>query len=189
VHLITAECTAWQSFFNKTGGQNWFHCKNALTDPCSCTGERHGGHFGGDISCGYFGESSRRALHLTGIVLSNNLAGPIPGEELSKMTRLTRLLLFDNELLSGTIPLVLLSKLSSLTWLDLLGNRLTGSIPDGLLKLTKLTRLNLGQNSLSGNIPDGLWKMKSLEAINLRDNLLTGTIASDLSKLTVLSEL
>jgi hypothetical protein len=36
-NLPQAECTAWISIFDKTGGLQWSNCKASRLDPCSCS--------------------------------------------------------------------------------------------------------------------------------------------------------
>jgi hypothetical protein len=36
-NLMQAECTAWVSIFDKTGGPQWSHCSDSRLDPCNCS--------------------------------------------------------------------------------------------------------------------------------------------------------
>jgi hypothetical protein len=100
----------------------------------------------------------------------NQLNGPIP-EELSNLTGLDWLNLFDNQL-SGPIPKEL-GNLGSLRWLYLSANKLTGPIPRELGNLSNLQGLRLASNQLIGGIPNELSNLDNLWALDLRDNQLS----------------
>jgi hypothetical protein len=81
----------------------------------------------------------------------NKLEGTIPSNILASMTKLTNLVLANNNF-KGTIP----SSLGSLTELNALflsNSNLEGTIPSSLGSLTKLTNLWLDGNYLTGLVP------------------------------------
>ncbi|GJP34351.1 hypothetical protein CLOM_g18805 [Closterium sp. NIES-68] len=80
-----------------------------------------------------------------------SLSGCTIPNTISKLTTLTRLVLWGNEF-TGSIPSGL-SQLKLLQYLHLEGNLLTGSIPSELSVLTNLTNLYLRGNQLSGTLP------------------------------------
>ena len=120
----------------------------------------------------------------------NELNGPLPSWELSKLSKLQQLDLSDN-LLTGPLESSLLGP--SLTKLDLDKNFITGSMPQewftsamDFYALDGLTRLSLSNNFLTGIIPDRpprqrwewKWRESTLEQFLVGDNVLTGTMPS-----------
>jgi len=85
---------------------------------------------------------------------ANQLTGTIP-TELSALTGLSYLSLFENELTS-TIPAEL-AALTGLTRMLLWSNNITGTIPSELMALTGLTKMVVCDNiGLCGDVPAGL---------------------------------
>ena len=183
-------------FYDATGGTNWTHQDNWLTD--APLRNWHGVDVGGE------GRVSGLKLD------SNNLSGRIP-PELGNLTELTRLELWTNHL-TGRIPPGLgnLAELKKLTlgYNDLTGpippelgdlavlnslsldfNNLTGRIPRELGNLTPLTRLELDSNNLTGPIPPELGDLANLIFLDLASNSLSGSVPSQLGGLTNLREL
>ena len=107
--------------------------------------------------------------------------GDIPAE-LGNLTNLEILRLQINEL-DGDIPI--LSRLTKLTLLIMYENHLTGGIPDYVGTLTNLEGINLSNNELSGDIPN-LSSLTNLEQLDISRNLLTGTIPEELGNLDTL---
>jgi len=99
---------------------------------------------------------------------------------LEKLTQLTELSLYDNQLTSVKG----LEKLTQLTWLSLERNQLTDV--KGLEKLTQLTYLGLENNQLT-NVK-GLENLTQLKGLYLQNNQLT-EIPKGLEKLTQLTYL
>ena len=62
--------------------------------------------------------------------------------------------------------------------LELFNNRLTGSIPSGLIPSAALAQLNLANNSLTGTLPTTLTKAVNLMILALNDNALSGSLGS-----------
>ena len=113
-------------------------------------------------------ELTRLYLHI------NSFSGPIP--DLSKLTNLKKLSLYENEL-TGGLP-SWLPKLTLLESVHLYANQLTGTIPD-LSLLTNLRDLHLHRNQLSGSIPATLASLP-LTDLYLRENDFSGCIPGDL---------
>ncbi|GJP50898.1 hypothetical protein CLOM_g10052 [Closterium sp. NIES-68] len=125
--------------------------------------------------------SSLMVLDITGTQNRlTSLIGVLPNE-ISRLTKLQTLLLFNNRLV-GSIPETI-SALTDLVTLDLTQNNFTGSIPKGFGNLKKLGSLSLGLNGLSGPIPASLGQASSLSTVSLRGNALTGGIPDSLANL------
>ena len=164
---IAAERAALVALYNATGGPNWRHSGNWLSNQPLSTWY------------GVFTDSSGNVvrLHLS----TNRLSGPLP--DLSALTKLTTLDLSNNRL---TGEITVLSSLTNLTALSLIGNQLSGPLPD-LSTLTALTSVNLNGNELTGPIPN-LETLTRLRFLFIRDNRLSGEIP-ELSALTRLQTL
>ena len=106
----------------------------------------------------------------------------LPGE-IGKLTNLTTLDLFNNQLTS--VPAEL-GKLTRLTSLDLGSNQLR-SVPAELGRLTNLTTLVLGDNQLR-SVPAELGNLTNLTTLYLYDNQLT-SVPAELGKLCSLTTL
>eukprot|EP00752_Nemacystus_decipiens_P017825 g15981.t1 len=194
--MASADLEALEALFRSTGGENWQHNVNWVTDAKPSTWD------------GVKVDGDGRVVELR--VRRNNLQGPIP-ETLGSVTNLTKLYLchnkltgpipealgslvnvtvlsFTNNQLTGPIPGVL-GTLTDLTELDLLGNKLDGPIPEALGSLTNLTYLDLGGNKLTGPIPDALGSLTNLTYLDLSGNKLTGLIPEALESFTKLSDL
>ena len=172
VTVVISERAVLRALYEATGGPNWTHNDNWLTD-------RPLGEWDG---VGVDGGGRVIRLWLS----SNNLRGSIPAE-LASLTNLEELLLFANDL-SGKIPAEL-GSLTNLRSLNLSGNHLTGSIPAELGSLTNLRSLNLSVNDLGGAIPAELGSLTKLTRLSLPDNWLTGSIPAELGSLTKLRSL
>ena len=189
----TTDRGALIALYEATGGDNWTHNDNWLTDK--------------PLSTWYGVTVDRRSGRVNALSLEfNNLAGPLP--DLSALVNLTYLSLGESNL---TGPLPDLSALTKLEQLYLRGtqltgqisdlslpanvesvfldrNRLTGPLPD-LSAFSKLTDLNLRANQLTGPIPAALGNHPYLGELDLRDNQLTGTIPTTLGNLLSLKHL
>ena len=167
-------------FYYETGGPNWTHQNNWLTDAPLET------WYGVEVD----GEGRVSELRLT----DNNLTGRLP-PELGNLAELVRLDL-GTYLVLGRVPNNLtgpippeLGNLRRLRELNLWQNGLTGPIPPELGKLATLGNLVLSANNLTGAIPPELGNIPYLVALDLRWNGLTGPIPPELSNLARLSSL
>eukprot|EP00568_Trieres_chinensis_P007822 CAMPEP_0183302196 /NCGR_PEP_ID=MMETSP0160_2-20130417/8070_1 /TAXON_ID=2839 ORGANISM="Odontella Sinensis, Strain Grunow 1884" /NCGR_SAMPLE_ID=MMETSP0160_2 /ASSEMBLY_ACC=CAM_ASM_000250 /LENGTH=466 /DNA_ID=CAMNT_0025464935 /DNA_START=24 /DNA_END=1425 /DNA_ORIENTATION=+ len=116
----------------------------------------------------------------------NSLTGTIPS-----MTKETnpnlRWVYFGNNNLAGPVPPSLPPFVSIV---DLPGNRLNGTIPEGLANLENFKWLNLGRNELTGKVPEFLTGVTSLSRqLRLHQNKLTGTIPEEIGNLAKLVRL
>ena len=159
------------ALYNATGGANWTHNANWLSN--RPLGEWHG------VTTDNDGRVTQIFLR------ENNLEGSIPAE-LGNLSRLTHLYLYRNRL-SGEIPSEL-GNLSSLKWLSLDANELNGEIPSTFGNLSNIERMYLFSNQLSGEIPSELGNLSNLEVLALDDNELSGEIPASLGNLTNLRE-
>ena len=156
------------ALYNATGGANWTHNTNWLSN--------------NDIST-WHGVSVSNG-QVTDLNLSlNNLTGTIPAE-LGNLTSLERLVLVGNPL-RGAIPAEL-GNLTNLEMLNLSYNQLSGAIPAALGNLDNLEQLWLVNNQLSGAIPAALGNLSNLEVLILNKNLLSGALPQGLTGLTKL---
>ncbi|XP_022134227.1 probable leucine-rich repeat receptor-like serine/threonine-protein kinase At3g14840 [Momordica charantia] len=165
------------------GKRDW----NFSADPCS--GQfgwvsQNGGvpEFRNNVTCNCTFLNAT-VCHVTHIILnSQSLPGTLPSQ-LFKLPYLEVLDLAWNYL-SGEIPPEWGS--TKLLELVLLGNRLTGSIPDGIGNITTLRTLNLEINNLSGRLPSTLGNLLNLEKLLLGSNNFTGRLPTSLGMLTSL---
>ena len=155
-----------EALYHSTGGPDWRHNENWLTD--APLGEWHGV----DVD----DQGRVVVLHL----FANGLTGRLP-RELGELANLTRLNLYRNGL-TGPIP-PQLGRLPNLGDLVLGENWLTGPIPPELGNLANLGRLNLVTNDLSGTIPPRLSRLANLEQLALHQNDLSGPIPPELGRL------
>ena len=123
---------------------------------------------------------------LSGVVSGDPFTGAIP-PEIGKLTNLTHINLFSNEL-TGPIPEEI-GNLTGLTSLNLGNNQLTGAIPSEIGKLTNLKRLYLGENQLTDSIPSEIGSLTNLTHLWLSNNQLTGSIPTEIGNLTNLTAL
>ena len=158
---------ALEAFYEATGGPDWEHNGNWLTD--APLGEWHG----------VATDTSGRVVEVR--LTSNGLSGRIP-PEIGGLTSLRTLAITYNPDLGGSIP-PQLGRLSSLTQLTLNGNGLSDAIPPELGKLTSLELLSLTQNRLTGSIPTELGELSRLGQLYLGTNGLTGEIPAELGYL------
>ncbi|KAK4706843.1 hypothetical protein R3W88_033560 [Solanum pinnatisectum] len=133
-----------------------------------------------------------------------HLKGIIP-EEIGNLTGLTRMSLFNNELIGhipknvqgmlnlqelylqsneikGTIPDVMCS-LKNLGALDLSGNQFSGSVPPCLGNVTSLRTLLLAFNRLNSRLPASLGALRDIIEFNISSNLLSGEIPLEIGNL------
>ena len=156
-----------------TGGRNWFHSGNWLTD--APLGEWHGVRV----------NDQGRVVELQ--LWDNALAGPIP-PEFGNLAHLERLRLSDNAL-PGAIPPEL-GGLSGLTHLALDGNALSGPLPPELGDLPALEELRVENNDLSGPVPPELGGLANLRGLGLTNNpRMAGPLSAGLTSLDRLDRL
>jgi len=172
------ECTALTdqdilgSLYRVTGGPNWRHSDNWLTDA-----PLRNWH-GVDVD-----ESGR----VTELNLSyNNLTGPIPSE-LGQLTSL-ELLRLDSNPLTGAIPPEL-GNLRNLKVLYLFFTQLTGTIPAEIGNLSALEQLWLQRIPLEGPVPKELGNLRNLWFLAVTDSNLEGPIPPELGRLSKLARL
>ncbi|MBC6473766.1 MAG: putative Ig domain-containing protein [Hormoscilla sp. GM102CHS1] len=143
---------ALKALYNRTSGENWttntgWDVSSETPPKASDVNKWHGVTIAGS--------------RVTKIELGeNSLSGMLPSE-LSSLSNLQVLTLYNNKDLSGTIPSEL-GSLSKLQILDLsdkydfFGMNLSGTIPSELGSLSKLQILELDGNYLSGTLPSFL---------------------------------
>ena len=185
-------------FYEATGGPNWTHNENWLTD--APLGEWYGVE---TDSRGRVTELHFRLNGLTGrlppelgslanlrslFIWLDGTTGTIP-PELANLANLQYLWLMGRTShLTGTIPPEL-GRLANLELLELWGNELTGPIPPELGRLAKLRYLRLDQNQLTGTIPPELARLANLNSLHFSKNDLTGPIPPELGGLAALRDL
>lgn len=108
----------------------------------------------------------------------NNFGGELPESFGNLSTKLTGLLVSDNQL-SGRIP-NWIGNFVNLIDIDMRGNQFTGIIPIEVGKLRSIRILDLSHNHLSGNIPTFLGNLSLLTKLHLDDNNFYGEIPSTL---------
>ena len=185
-------------FYETTGGPNWIHNDNWLTD--APLREWYGVEVDsrGRVTELYFrlnGLTGRLPPDLGDLANLRSLfiwldgtTGPIP-PELANLANLQYLWLMGRTShLTGTIPPEL-GRLANLELLELWGNELTGPIPPELGRLAKLRYLRLDQNQLTGPIPPELGSLANLSSLHLSKNDLTGPIPPELDGLAALRDL
>ncbi len=185
-------------FYEATGGPDWIHNENWLTD--APLGEWYGVEVDDqgrvvELELGFVanrltGRIPRELGNLANLeslyLHENDLTGPIP-PELGNLANLESLYLHENDL-TGPIPPEL-GGLANLWRLNLAANRLTDRIPPELGGLTNLWTLYLGRNDLTGAIPTELGSLTELRTLNLAANRLTGRISPELGGLAELEYL
>eukprot|EP00253_Pinus_taeda_P032763 PITA_32763 len=123
----------------------------------------------------------------------NQLSGVVP-MELGKLTKLQRLRLSYNQLISGSstsLPiLTALINCTSLRELVLYSNNLTGRLSSSIGQLSKtMSMLDLGFNDVTGEIPPHIGNLTSLTYLNLEKNHFSGAIPFSLNRLQRLERL
>ena len=160
------------ALYHATGGRNWTHRDNWLSDA--------------PLKDWYGVEVNAEGRVISLDLYRNGLVGELPAE-LGNLAALERLDLGRNGL-TGAIPPEF-GSLPNLQRLDVGGNRLTGSIPPELGRLSKLERLWMGDTGLTGAIPPELGKLSNLRQLYLGSAYLTGPIPPELGQLTRLGRL
>ena len=185
-------------FYEATGGPDWYHNDNWLTD--APLGDWYGVEVDGQ---GRVTELYFNLNRLTGrlppelgslanlrslFIWLNGTTGPIP-PELGNLANLQSLrLMGKSSHLTGSIPPEL-GRLANLQVLEFWNNDLTGPIPPELGGLTDLRHLALDQNRLTGPIPPELGGLANLNSLHLSTNDLSGPIPPELGGLANLRSL
>ncbi len=185
-------------FYEATGGPDWYHNDNWLTD--APLGDWYGVEVDGQ---GRVTELYFNLNRLTGrlppelgslanlrslFIWLNGTTGPIP-PELGNLANLQSLrLMGKSSHLTGSIPPEL-GRLANLQVLEFWNNDLTGPIPPELGGLTDLRHLALDQNRLTGPIPPELGRLANLNSLHLSTNDLSGPIPTELDGLANLRSL
>ncbi|MYB06354.1 MAG: hypothetical protein F4Y24_08375 [Gemmatimonadetes bacterium] len=185
-------------FYEATGGPNWVHNDNWLTD--APLGQWYGVEVDnrGRVTELYYrlnGLTGRLPPELGSLASLQSLfiwldgtIGSIP-PELGNLTNLRYLRLMGRTShLTGSIPPEL-GRLAKLQVLELWNNELTGPIPPELGGLADLRHMRLDQNQLTGSIPPELGRLAKLNSLHLLKNELTGPIPPELGSLTALRDL
>lgn len=162
-------------FFYAMGGEFWTNRLNFLSREDVCKWYIAG--FAGDskaprqfgINCNAEGTVSK--IHFP----SNFLMGEFP-MELSKLTDLETLDVFNNGKLTGGFPEFLIG-LPKISFIALHYCGLQGQLPTWLGDLKSLKSLVLSNNEFTGSLPSSLSQLTNLEDLYLDDNSLSGSIA------------
>ena len=185
------------AIYNTTGGPNWNHSDNWLSDAplrdwwgvsVGSTGRVTGLNLGHNRLEGPVPPALGKLRHLEHLWLGGNpLTAPFP-DEFRDLDNL-KLLSFGSTSFVGTLPAALWD-LASLEHLSMGNNPgLTGSIPPEIGQLATLKKLYLGRNNLTGPIPPEMATLANLELLVLHYNSLTGPIPPELGNLDNLIEL
>ena len=141
-----------------------------------------GCHLGDAILSGISNESLRSLQVLD---LSHNLlsTAAVNGFPFSKLVKLKKLMLTDNQL--AALP-ESIGRLGALTQLWLNGNQLT-ALPEGIGRLAALTRLGLRNNQLTA-LPESIGRLAVLTFLGLNGNQLTA-LPESIGRLAALTQL
>jgi len=90
----------------------------------------------------------------------NLLCGPLPGEDLARLTNLRELDLSENKL-TGLLAVELPNRLRKCERFILCHNFLRGKLPSTLMDLTSCTEVDLSFNRFNGRLPLSLAVLKS----------------------------
>jgi Leucine-rich repeat (LRR) protein len=101
-----------------------------------------------------------------------NLKGTIPERIFERVTRLTEITLYENEL-SGQIPTTI-GLLKDVQKFLLGNNKFGGSLPRHMGLMVDLRTFNVSGNSIGGSIPDLIQALKDLKELGLARNGITG---------------
>ena len=186
------------ALYDATGGPNWNHNDNWLTDAplgdwygveVDDQGRVIGLHFQSNRLTGRLPPELGSLANLRSLFIwLDGTTGPIP-PELGNLANLQSLRLMGRSShLTGPIPPEL-GRLANLQILELWNNDLTGPIPPELGGLADLRHLSLDQNHLTGPIPPELGRLTNLNSLHLSKNDLTGPIPPELGGLADLRSL
>lgn len=192
------EHTALISFYQSTGGPNWYSANNWLETEDHCTWE--------GITCHTEGEFDGlvRKIELD----DNNLVGTaelvkiwlFQGLEVLRLQRNSVIVPFLNIENAANLRTLILSETKTNSLLGIGGAKqlrelhltnagLNGVIPDELFQLTFLEKLFLSHNALTGFLPSQIGKLTGLRDLYIFDNSLRGTIPSEIGLLGNLEHL
>lgn len=173
--------TALKALYISTNGAGWnFDTNWDQVAPSSPLSDCFLGDLYGIVLNQETGRVTQVNLH------NNNLTGELPVDELSKLTYLTELRLYQNSI-QGTIPSDI-TQLDYLTYMSLRNNQIGGHLPViGPDDLDNLKQLILSNNHLIGSINwSSIQNLNSIEELSLANNQLIGTIPPQLSELQTL---
>ena len=149
------------AFYLTTGGENWTHSNNWLTnEPFS---EWYG------VTAGDDGRILRLNLE------DNNLRGTLL-PEIGNLTELVELNLGFNDL-RGKIPSTI-GDLVGLESLDLGSNAVVGQVPPEIGKLERLVHLDLSHNDLNGILPSTFENLGQIRSLRLEGTRLCASLES-----------
>lgn len=117
---------------------------------------------------------------------SNFLDGFLP-KEISHLSHLRELNVYDNKIRGESLDLIL--NLTNLRKISMNKNHLEGSISPNIKNLVNLEKLDLSENALTGQIPEGIGNIKGLVELDLSQNELTGLIPPELFELREMTTL
>jgi Leucine-rich repeat (LRR) protein len=138
----------------------------------------------GDIALAPFGQLRNLvAFHAKDAGITGELTFDMMVDSWAYMEQLD---ISDNSI-GGTLPTNLLEA-SSFVSIDLHGNRLSGTLPDGVSN-SELTFLSIFDNELTGTVPTSIANLVSLADLNLGKNMIHGTLPSELGTMTTLRNL
>ncbi len=193
------EFEALKSFYKAFAGGNWVLKTNWDTTATA-----------NDVTSAWYGLTVESG-HVTKIIFGNdNLVGSIPSQ-IGDFPELQVLKITENSGVTGEIPIEI-GKLTKLTHLSLYNNNLSGSLPPEIGNLSQVVTMWLSANNLSGHIPstignlkklvdfncnydffdsipDQIGDMSSLEKLYFRANKLHGHIPLSIGNLSNLKEL
>ncbi|KAL2501056.1 putative LRR receptor-like serine/threonine-protein kinase [Forsythia ovata] len=167
----------------------------------------------GSIPASIFNISSLKFFNIA----RNNLSGTLPANICSNSSKLTTIVLFDNNFISespelsfitsftkcrylinlsfgdnplnGILPVSVGNLSTSLQYLYAYNCDLWGSIPREIGNLSSLITLSLFGNQLSGSIPTSVVNLQKLQGLFLDDNKISGSIPDTLCELRNLNQL
>lgn len=99
------------------------------------------------------------------------------------------LLGIDSNQFSGELPTSIANFSINLRTMLIGDNRISGTIPAGIVNLINLSSLYLQQNLFSGQIPQEIGKLSSLRRLLMNGNRLSGNIPLSIGNITELFEL
>ncbi|KAG7338986.1 RHS repeat-associated core domain containing protein [Nitzschia inconspicua] len=161
---------------------------------------------------GVLPEEMEQLTRLEKMILHDmNMRGTIPEKMFEKVTRLTEIVMYNNEF-TGQIPTTIgflkdvqmfllgnnkfggtlpkqIGLMADLHSFHVSGNSIGGTIPELIIALKDLKELGLGRNAVTGNIPPDIGDLRHLQLIHLEDNQLSGPVPTEMGLLKSLTEL
>jgi hypothetical protein len=102
-----------------------------------------------------------------------NMHGTIPENIFVKVTRLTEIMMFKNEL-TGQIPTTI-GFLKDAQRFLFGNNKLGGTLPRQMGLMVDLRSFHVSGNSIGGSLPDLITSLKDLKELGIGRNVITGT--------------